>query len=169
MSELLNKNVIHLYDQTSPTQAGDEPGTIFTICRRSIPHERVISNLYGKERDASGSNQWKARVTCTDCRVKCGLTYPADDQPVYLCDPEYCDDGYHVDEPISFMAWHINRGPSFFDEYGSGNNEWTVFPADEAEVVCKKAFKMKCGTWFRSMPELLTKKQAEKRLREPGW
>lgn len=77
---------------------------------------------------------------------------------VYLCNLEWCDDGYHEEEPVEFQAF-LFRGD--IDEF-NGESLY-CFPLDQGEIVT--AYRMPCQTWYaRTKPERMTVEEARRRL-----
>lgn len=82
---------------------------------------------------------------------------------VYICDPEWCDEGCHVQEPEPFDAFRFEGD---FEEYGNGEGVFLV-PLTEGQFT--KGYRMPCRTWFDHKPERMTALQAyeENRIRPP--
>lgn len=81
---------------------------------------------------------------------------------VYLCNPEWCDDGFHVEDPEPFEAF-LFKGD--VEEFSS---DWChCFPLSEGEIIT--AYRMPCRTWFKSKPERMTVLQAKEKLTSSSW
>lgn len=71
---------------------------------------------------------------------------------VYVCDPEWCDDGYHVEAPEEIMGWHMPTIDPF--EYANYSEYWLFIPEDgDLKVTYQKAWRMPCGVVFMTEPE----------------
>lgn len=72
---------------------------------------------------------------------------------VYVCNPEWCDDYFHVEEPELFQAFLFHGD---VDEF-SGDSSY-CFPLSEGEVIT--AYRMPCLTWYVAKPQRMTVKEA---------
>lgn len=85
------------------------------------------------------------------------------DTLVYICDPECCDEGCHVEDPEPFEAFRMESIP---EEYGNEQGVYLV-PLSEGSVTT--GYRMPCKTWFDHKPERMTALQAyvENAIRPP--
>lgn len=70
---------------------------------------------------------------------------------VYVCDPEWCDDGYHEEAPEEIMGWHMPTLDPY--EYGNYSESWLFIPEGELKVTYQKAWRMPCGVVFIKEPQ----------------
>lgn len=78
---------------------------------------------------------------------------------VYLCDSEWCDEGFHIEPPVAFDAFAF-RGD--VDEF-SGDGFY-MFPIKEGRLTV--AWRMPCKTWFVNKPKKMTVLEAKEKLKQ---
>lgn len=84
---------------------------------------------------------------------------PPDGTLVYLCNPEWCEDGFHEDFDEVFVAFFAKN----VDVEELTNEDGDVcIPLSKGDI--RVAYKMPCGTWWANRPNLMTVERARERL-----
>lgn len=79
----------------------------------------------------------------------------SDERMVWMCDIEWCDEGYHVEGPEEFDAFRFDGD---VEEYsGDGIH---LIPLSEGQIT--KGYRFRCGTWFDYKPPRKTEAEARR-------
>lgn len=80
------------------------------------------------------------------------------DTLVYICNLEWCDEGYHVEPPEMFPALYTKAD---IEEFGGDDGH--LIPLNEGEL--RMGYRFPCGTWWAKDPRRMTYAEA---MREFG-